>query len=133
MKIFNSEEREEGERYQSVKVRLLNLLGGRNDVTRQKAAELLGISVGNVSGAMTSLRKSGIRIFPSRGPGTPLKVVTTRTDAERYLNWTDSRYLGTAKRMVATASEFGEQYQELAGRPVVLLQTLNNATSQRPS
>lgn len=130
---MKKQKRVPGERYQSLKVKLVSLLGDRNDVNRFKAAEILGVSPIHISMVMADLRKAGIRIFPSKGPGTPLKIVTSQRDAEKYLDWRDNRFLGTARQMVATAAEFGEEYKELATRQTVLLKTLNHATSERPA
>ena len=98
----------------------------RNDLTRLKLIETLGKSEVAVDNALGSLRKVGYRIWPSKGPGTPLKIASSQTDASKFISWRRERFLGTAQRMVIAEFELGEQFIELAEKPKQLLLALNN-------
>lgn len=128
---MRKQKREKGERYQSLKVRLIDLLGDRADVARIEAARILGVSTAHLDSVMTALRKAGIRIWAAKGPGTALKIVSTQRDAERYLDHRDAIYLGVARGMIETAADYGEQYKELSARPQIILKQLNGASRQK--
>ena len=78
--------------------------------------------------ACTSLRKIGIKIYPSKGPGTPLKIASSEGELERYLDHRDNIYLLTSRRLVKDAYEAGEAYKSLSERSATILSALNNAT-----
>lgn len=123
--------KKQGLKYQSLKVKVVTLLQQRNDVSRQMLPSLLNATQECVDMALTSLRKAGFRIFPVRGPGTPLRIASSRTESEKYIMWRRRRYLPTTIRMIAAEHEIGEEYRGLATRSSELLEAINNTTSNR--
>ena len=117
-------------RHQNVGDQIVRMVSERKDVTRQMLPELIGHSQNTCDTAMTHLRKAGIKISPSKGPGSPLQIATTQTAEARYIDWRRSRFLGTAKRMIVHEYEIGEQHLELSNKPVELLEILNNAANE---
>lgn len=88
------------QKYESLKAKILNLLQKRNDLTRTKLKELLNKPSTDVDNALGELRKAGIKIWPSKGVGSPLKIAMTQVDHAKYIAWRRLRYLPTVKRMV---------------------------------
>lgn len=122
--------KEKGKKYMGTKARIIVSLQERNDLTVRKLTELLNKPEASVRQAMTELRKSGYRIWPSKGPGTPLKIATTEADAAKYIAWRRGVYLDTTRRMIVTEMEIGEQYRQLASSPKQLLKVLNEVNPQ---
>ena len=120
--------KEKGVRHESVKVKIYNLVSRRNDVTISKLCALLNLPLTIVSKNLTILRKQGVKIFPSKGPGSPLKIAMTQIECAKYINWRRHCYLDTSTRMVTTETEIGEQYKELAPKSEELLTILSAAT-----
>ena len=127
--IFSKEAKEAREEgwFQSVKKKVMTILSNRKDVTRSMLPGLCNSNMEAVSAALTSLRKSGINIYPPKGPGTPLKIASTAREQNEYLMWRRRLYLPTAKRMVTNEARMAEEFPQLADRPVELLKTLNEA------
>ena len=116
------------ERCATIKNRIIVLLQQRTDICRLMLPELLGASQPSINMALVGLRKAGIRIWPSKGPGTPLKIAVNELDHTKYVMWRRQKYLPTFKRMVITEKEIGEKYYRLAERPLELLNEINNNT-----
>ena len=116
------------ERCATIKNRIIVLLQQRTDICRLMLPELLGAPQPSINMALVGLRKAGIRIWPSKGPGTPLKIAVNELDHTKYVMWRRQKYLPTFKRMVITEKEIGEKYYRLAERPLELLNEINNNT-----
>lgn len=125
-----AEKKDKGRKHQTLKAKIVILLQERNDLTRNKLIDILQKSEGTVNMALTSLRKVGYRIWPSKGPGTPLKIANSQLDAAKFINWRRGRFLGTAKRMIVAEFELGQEYRELAESPKNLLLALNKAKNE---
>ena len=122
------ENREKGEKFQSRGSKIIVLLQQRTDVTRHMLQSLLGITDVQVDNALSQLRKKGYKIFPHKGPGTPLRIAEGQLNSTKYIAWRRNRFLPTAQRMVIAEYEIGEQYKELAHNPKELLHILNEST-----
>lgn len=121
---------EKGEKYQSLKSKIVILLQKRKDLTRHGLAALLNKNVSHIDVALTHLRKAGFHIWPSKGPGTPLKIATSQLESEKYINWRRRVYLDTAHRMIITEVELGEQYRTLSSSPKQLLNLLSDLSGK---
>lgn len=129
-KVFKRGPREKGEKYQSIKSRILVLLEKRNDVTRFMLSDLLNVGQDQINMALTGLRKLGFKVWPPKGPGTPLKIATNQTDTAKYIAYRRRLLLPTARRMILTEFEAGEQFAQLENQPKQLLEILNNSTHE---
>ena len=116
-------------KHMTVKDRIVILLTEESNITRFMLTDKLGKSQGTVDVALTGLRKLGYRIYPSKGPGTPLRIARSMKDSVKFVNWRRRIYLDTAHRMVMTESELGEQYRELSESYNELIKLLNNKSS----
>jgi len=116
--------KEKGIRRQTLKDKIILLLTERKDLTRFDLAEMLNKTPLEVSIAISSLRKDGFKIWPSKGPGTPYKIARSANDAIKYIAWRRTRFLDVSRRMIMTESELGEQFKELAKSHDELLKLL---------
>lgn len=116
--------------YQSLEDRIIILLKSRNDVTRLMLPGLLNVTQEAVDQALYWARRHGFRIFPSKGPGTPLRIATGQTDSEKYINWNRSLKLASTRRMIVTEFKIAEQYPQLSEKKVELLEILNQSTNE---
>lgn len=117
------------EKRESLKSLIIKLVLNRRDLTIAKLCEVVGKPRSSVQGCLTEIRKMGVKIFPSRGPGTPLKIAESMKDCARYINWVRRNELATAHRMVITEHTIGDQYAALSSSPKQLLQILNNVNN----
>jgi hypothetical protein len=127
----NNIKKEKGMRHESIKVKIYNLVSRRNDIKISMLPALLNTTETVISSTLTMMRKQGIKIFPSKGPGTPLKIAMTVVECAKYINWRRHCFLDTSTRMVTTETEIGEQYKELAGKSEELLTLLANARTKK--
>jgi hypothetical protein len=135
MKSNQKEPQQKGEKKPTLKSKIVVLLQQRSDVTRHKLIELLGYEPYSrqaivVDMALTELRKAGYRIFPLRGPGTPLRIANTAVESEKYINHRRKIFLPTITGMIISEHEIGQQYKELKDKPAELNKILNNATDE---
>jgi len=121
--------KEKGVKFQSLKSKIVILLESRNDVTRMMLTDILHKTQKQIDNALVSLRKDGFRVFPVRGPGTPLRIAGSLTECSKYLNWRRRLHLSTSRRLVMQETEIGEQFASLAVKPKELLKMLNEATN----
>jgi hypothetical protein len=125
----NKFKREKGERYQTLADKIVVLLTNRDDLPRLKLIKLLNTTEGNVDQAIRKNRKSGIKIFPVKGPGTALRIVNSQGDAMKFIAWRRGRCLGTAKDLVFNEHELGQEYRRLSKSSTELLSQINAATN----
>ena len=123
-------EKEPRLKYQTHKDKILNILTQRSDVTRIILQDLIGTKEGCIDQAIRNMKKLGIRIFPIKGPGTPLRIARGPFDTAKSIEWERGRHLGTIKRMIISEQEAGEQYAQLANKPVELLGIINSTTKE---
>lgn len=125
----NKKEKVVKQKYISLKSRIVILLQNRDDITRQMLPDLTGKPQNHCDMALTGLRKDGFKVFPVRGPGTPLRIASGQVENAKYINWRRALFLPTIKRMVIAEHTIGEKYPQLNEKPVQLLQMINETTS----
>ena len=116
-------------KHESINEKIVILLSQRGDITRQMLPALLEISQPHVDDGLSTLRAQGVRIYPSKGPGTPLRIALTQRECKMYSNWMRHIHLGSARRMIESETEMGQQYKELSSRPTELLEELTRVAN----